>query len=161
MRANSHDLAIECTSMHELTTTTDARTVSKDDKDIIEIFEPKPFETEIATRLINYKDLSIPKQWYIEDLTQSENSKDFGGVEMKSSGNSMYITNNSRQHFLTRNMANPRLSLREPRILGESSRTLGESSMMRETHTSKEEQKLNIPLMPGSTARQVADHKNN
>jgi hypothetical protein len=157
MKANSHDLAIECTTIHELTTTTDTRTVSNN-KQIIEIFEPKPFETEITPRLMDLKDLSIPRQWYLEDLTQSEKPKDLGGIEIQSSGNSMYIKNNTKQPYLTRNITGPRSSFREPIIRGESSI----SKMLGETHTPKGEKQhgLNIPLMPGSTARQVADHKN-
>ena len=46
MKTNSHDLAIEYTTIHELTQTTETRTVSNQ-REIIEIFEPKPFEEKL------------------------------------------------------------------------------------------------------------------
>lgn len=44
---------------------------------------------------MNMKDLTIPRQQYLEDLMQSEEPKHFRGVEMQSSVNSLYIKNNS------------------------------------------------------------------
>lgn len=75
-KSNLHNLTIKYTTIHELTQTIEARTVSNI-KEIIKIFEPKPFEEEIKLGLMNIKNLTIPKQWYLEDLTHSKEPKNF------------------------------------------------------------------------------------
>lgn len=39
---------------------------------IIEVGEIKPFEIEIQLRLINWKDLEIPKDWILDSFTKEK-----------------------------------------------------------------------------------------
>ena len=70
MKSNSHDLAIHCKTIHQLTKLPQTTTKYLD-KNFVEIFEPKPFDTEISPRLIDWKDLEVPKQWLLSDLTEN------------------------------------------------------------------------------------------
>lgn len=60
MKINSHDLAVEYTMICEFTQTTEARTVSNQ-KVIIEIFKLKSFVEAIKPKLMNMKDLTMPR----------------------------------------------------------------------------------------------------
>ena len=99
MKSNSENLAISWTAIHELTNV--AKTSIKPiDKRIVEIFEPKPFETEIQPRLINWHDLSIPKQWLLNDILPNDEQK-FPTLEIVASGKNLYF---QRQISETQNM---------------------------------------------------------
>ena len=75
MKSNSYDLAIRWKTIHELTKFPETKTRSNNNK-IVEIFEPRPFDTVIQPRLMNWNDLEVPRQWLIQDLVgQGESSK--------------------------------------------------------------------------------------
>ena len=68
MKENSNDLSISWVAIHEFTS--QAHTPIKDlDSKTIEIFKPRNFESEIQPRLMNLRDLSIPTDWIISDVT--------------------------------------------------------------------------------------------
>ena len=58
MKANSHDLLVRWKIIHELTRFTKTRIKQVDNK-LVEIFEPRSFDTVIQPRLINWSDLEI------------------------------------------------------------------------------------------------------
>lgn len=119
MKSTLHYLGIKYTTIYELTQTREPKTILNQ-KEIIGIFKPKPFKEEIKPMLINIKNLMIPKQWYLEDIAQSEEQKNFGGIEIHNSRNSLHIKNNSKQPLLTRNNSEGTTSFRESRIIKES-----------------------------------------
>ncbi len=56
-----NDLRISWKAVHHLTNDTNVRTKTIDSS-IIKLYEPKPFDTEIQLRFINWKDLSLPRE---------------------------------------------------------------------------------------------------
>ena len=61
MKDTSHNLVVHWKTIHELTNLPKTHTQNLDNN-IIEIFEPRPYETAIQPRLVNWRDLEIPKQ---------------------------------------------------------------------------------------------------
>jgi hypothetical protein len=59
MKESSHDLSIRWKTIHELTKLPQTSTKYLN-KNFVEIFEPRPFDTEISPRLIDWKDLEVP-----------------------------------------------------------------------------------------------------
>ncbi|MFQ6625969.1 hypothetical protein Gotur_006059, partial [Gossypium turneri] len=70
----AEDLAISWTFINEYTNTTEVEIKEINNK-IIELFEPNSFTTEIQPKLLNLKDLSIPKDWMIEKISKESTSK--------------------------------------------------------------------------------------
>ena len=88
MKSNSHDLAIRWKTIHELTRFFETKTRSNDNK-IVEIFEPRPFDTVIQPRLMNWSDLEVPRQWLIQALVgqgESSKTKNLAQLQMQASG---------------------------------------------------------------------------
>lgn len=83
----------------------------------------------------------------------SEEPKNFWGIKIQSSKNTLYIKNNSKQPLLPANNSEGSANFRKPRIIKE----LVLSWVLQEDHSPKKKenkQKLYIPLMSGSTAQQ-------
>ena len=93
MKSDSHDLSIRWKTIHELTRFTETRIKHTENKSV-EIFEPRPFDSVIQPRLINWSDLEIPKQWLISDLVEEKPTKRLQNIlEMQASGRNLYIQN--------------------------------------------------------------------
>jgi hypothetical protein len=60
MKESSHDLSIRWKTIHKLTRLPQTST-KYSDKNFVEIFEPRPFDIEISPRLIDWKDLEVPR----------------------------------------------------------------------------------------------------
>ena len=68
-------MAIRWKTIHKITKFLETKTRSNDNK-IVESFEPRPFDTVIQSRLMNWSDLEVFRQWLIQDLVgQGESSK--------------------------------------------------------------------------------------
>ena len=95
MKANSHDLSIRWKTIHELTRFTETRIKQMDNK-LVEIFEPRPFDTVIQPRLINWSDLEIPRQWLISDLVEDNRRITAPISSLQALGQILYIQNHRK-----------------------------------------------------------------
>ena len=95
MKANSHDLSIRWKTIHELTRFMETRIKQADNK-LVEIFEPRPFDTVLQPRLINWSDLEIPKQWLISNLVEESNRITSPISTLQASGKNLYIKNHRK-----------------------------------------------------------------
>ena len=95
MKANSHDLSIRWKTIHELTRFTETRIKQVDNK-LVEIFEPRPFDTVIQPRLINQSDLEIPRQWLFSDLVEDNKRITAPISSLQASGKNLYIQNHRK-----------------------------------------------------------------
>ncbi|MFQ6631953.1 hypothetical protein Gotur_008655 [Gossypium turneri] len=70
----AEDLAISWTSINEYTNTAEVEIKEINNK-IIELFEPNRFTTEIQPKLLDLRDLSIPRDWMMEKINSFSTSK--------------------------------------------------------------------------------------
>ncbi|MFQ6623835.1 hypothetical protein Gotur_004418, partial [Gossypium turneri] len=70
----AEDLAISWTSINEYSNTAEVEIKEINNK-IIELFEPNQFTTEIQPKLLDIRDLSIPKDWMIDRISNASTSK--------------------------------------------------------------------------------------
>ena len=85
-----NDLRISWKAVHQLTSDTTVKTKNIDPS-IIELYEPKSFETEIQPQLLNWKDLSLPKEWLFEEFTGEGHERHPKPIEFQASGNTLYF----------------------------------------------------------------------
>lgn len=147
MDHNSQDLAIQWRTIHELTRL--PQTSTKDlDKNIVELFEPRPFDTEIQPTLLHWKDLEIPKQWLFNNFVGESSSSKPATIEFRSSGNNLYFRDKRAQSSKNWQLEFPhRLSLQEnrpPLVINndsESEKNNDEAIALKQ---------VQIPIMPGT-----------
>lgn len=83
MNSNSNDLAIQWRTIHELTKFPET-SMKPMDKHTVENFEPRPFDSVIQPRLMNWIDLEIPRNWLLTDLVEPRRqSSTSNSVELK------------------------------------------------------------------------------
>ena len=82
MDYNSQDLAIQWRTIHELTRLPQT-SLKELDKNIVELFEPRSFGTEIQPTLLHWKDLEIPKQWLFNNFVGESSSSKPATIEFQ------------------------------------------------------------------------------
>lgn len=81
MKKDSYDLAIQWKTIHELTWLLET-SIKPIDTKIVNMWEPKPYETTIQPKLINWSNLEIPRKWLISELTEETTRKSVSNVKI-------------------------------------------------------------------------------
>lgn len=68
MKSNTNDLAIQWT-IHELLKFSET-SMKHVDKHMVEKYKPRPFDSVIQPRLMNWACLEIPRNWLLVDLVE-------------------------------------------------------------------------------------------
>ena len=148
MDYNSQDLAIQWRTIHELTRLPQT-SLKELDKNIVELFEPRPFDTEIQPTLLHWKDLEIPKQWLFNNFVGESSSSKPATIEFQSSGSNLYFRDKRAQSRNWQLEFPTKVSLHEtkpPQVINSDSTTV-ENNKETEAIALKQVQ---IPIMPGT-----------
>ncbi|XP_059663543.1 uncharacterized protein LOC132309235 [Cornus florida] len=106
MDCDSPSLGIQWKVLYELTREPETATVPTLDSKLVTLFEPRPFDTIIEPKLLNWTDLEIPKTWLFDNINSVPKLRitEPTVATIHASGSNLYIINKAKPPQLQRSV---------------------------------------------------------